>query len=171
MIVNLHMHMKTAEVLKHKILEGATLNAKLGEWKSEGKKIVFTNGCFDLLHAGHIAYLSEAASLGDILIVGLNSDSSVSQLKGPNRPVNDEKSRSAMLASMFFIDAVVLFSADTPFELIMSINPDVLVKGGDYEVFQIAGSKEVLANGGEVKILSFLPGYSSSAIIEKIKRS
>lgn len=161
--------MNTAEILKHKILESESLNAKLAEWKSAGKKIVFTNGCFDLLHAGHIAYLSEAASLGDILIVGLNSDSSVSQLKGPNRPVNNESSRSAMLASMFFIDAVVLFSEDTPLELIKSINPDVLVKGGDYEVHQIAGAREVQANGAEVKILSFLPGYSSSAIIEKIK--
>ena len=163
--------MKTAEILKNKILEGAALNAKVNEWRSDNKKIVFTNGCFDLLHAGHIAYLSEAASLGDILIVGLNSDSSVTQLKGPNRPVNNENSRAAMLASMFFIDAVVLFSHDTPLELIKSINPDVLVKGGDYEVHQIAGSKEVLAAGGEVRILSFLPGYSSSAIIEKIKGS
>ena len=163
--------MKTAEILQHKILEGAALNAKLIEWRSKNKKIVFTNGCFDLLHAGHIAYLSEAASLGDILIVGLNSDSSVTQLKGPNRPVNNENSRATMLASMFFIDAVVLFSEDTPLELVKSINPDVLVKGGDYELHQIAGSKEILASGGEVKILSFLPGYSSSAIIEKIKGS
>lgn len=161
--------MNTAEILKHKILEGESLDTKLVEWKSACKKIVFTNGCFDLLHVGHIAYLSEAASLGDILIVGLNSDSSVSQLKGPNRPVNNESSRSTMLASIFFIDAVVLFSEDTPLKLIKSINPDVLVKGGDYEVHRIAGAAEVLANGGEVKILSFLPGYSSSAIIEKIK--
>ncbi len=163
--------MKTAEILQHKILGGAALNAKLSEWRSENKKIVFTNGCFDLLHAGHIAYLSEAASLGDILIVGLNSDSSVTQLKGPNRPVNNENSRATMLASMFFIDAVVLFSDDIPLELIKFISPDVLVKGGDYEVHQIAGSTEVLAAGGEVKILSFLPGYSSSALIEKIKAS
>lgn len=163
--------METAEIIKHKILEGKALGKKLAEWKSAGKKIVFTNGCFDILHAGHIAYLSEAASLGDVLIVGLNSDSSVCQLKGPNRPVNDELSRASMLATMFFIDAVVLFSEETPLELIKSIAPDVLVKGGDYEVHQIAGSKEVLENGGAVKILSFLPGYSSSAIIEKIKNS
>lgn len=163
--------MNTADILKHKILDGKSLSARLTDWKSAGKKIVFTNGCFDLLHAGHIAYLSEAASLGDILIVGLNSDNSVSQLKGPNRPVNNESSRSAMLASMFFIDAVVLFSEETPLELIKCINPDVLVKGGDYEVHQIAGAKEVLAKGGAVKILSFLPGYSSSAIIKKIKAS
>ena len=163
--------METAGTLKNKILEGDALITKVKEWKSAGKKIVFTNGCFDILHAGHIAYLSEAAGLGDVLIIGLNSDNSVSALKGPSRPINGESSRALMLASMFFIDAVVLFSEATPLELILSIQPDVLVKGGDYEIHQIAGSKEVLADGGEVKILSFLPGYSSSAIIEKIKSS
>lgn len=163
--------METAEKLKNKILEGDALNTKVKEWKSAGKKIVFTNGCFDLLHAGHIAYLSEAAGLGDILIIGLNSDCSVSALKGPTRPINGETSRAMILASMFFIDGVVLFSEDTPLELITLIQPDVLVKGGDYEIHQIAGSEEVLANAGEVKVLSFLPGYSSSSIIEKIKNS
>ena len=158
------------EFLKHKILEGTALQEKIQSWKAGGKRIVFTNGCFDLLHAGHLAYLSEAADLGDVLIVGLNSDNSVQCLKGPSRPVNDERTRALLLASMFFIDAVVSFSEETPLALIKSIMPDVLVKGGDYEISQIAGSKEVLENGGQVKILSFLPGYSSSSIIEKIKK-
>jgi rfaE bifunctional protein nucleotidyltransferase chain/domain len=159
------------DTLKHKIIEGPALQEQVETWKTGGKKIVFTNGCFDLLHAGHIAYLSEAADLGDLLIVGLNSDSSVQVLKGPTRPVNDQQTRAAILGSMFFIDAVVPFSEETPLNLIKAILPDVLVKGGDYEIAQIAGSKEVLANGGEVRILSFLPGYSSSAVIEKIKKS
>jgi rfaE bifunctional protein nucleotidyltransferase chain/domain len=158
------------DTLKHKILEGQALTEQVASWKSDGKKIVFTNGCFDLLHAGHITYLAEAASLGDVLIVGLNSDSSVQMLKGPTRPVNDQHTRATVLGSMFFIDAVIPFSEETPLVLIKSIMPDVLVKGGDYEIPQIAGSKEVLENGGEVKILSFLPGYSSSAIIDKIKK-
>lgn len=163
--------MEISEVLKNKILSGLALQKQLELWRSAEKKIVFTNGCFDLLHAGHIAYLIEAASLGDILIVGLNSDGSVQALKGPSRPVNDETTRASLLASMFFIDSVVLFSENTPLELINFIMPDVLVKGGDYEIAQIAGAKEVLANGGDVKILSFLPGYSSTAIIKKIKGS
>lgn len=162
--------MNISEALKHKILEGQALQEKIEAWKADGKKIVFTNGCFDLLHAGHIAYLSEAADSGDVLIVGLNSDTSVQRLKGPTRPVNDQQTRASLLGSMFFIDAVVPFSDETPLELIKSIMPDVLVKGGDYEIPQIAGSKEVLEHGGEVKILSFLPGYSSSSIIEKIKK-
>lgn len=159
------------ELFKDKIFAREPLAAKAEEWRASGKKIVFTNGCFDLLHAGHLAYLSEAASLGDILIVALNTDKSVQQLKGPSRPVNNETTRAAMLASMFFIDGVVLFSEDTPLDLIKQIKPDVLVKGGDYEIHQIAGAAETLANGGEVKVLDFLPGYSSSAIIEKIKNS
>ncbi len=163
--------MNITEVLKSKILSFSDLKKKLEAWKAAGKKIVFTNGCFDLLHAGHIAYLAEAASLGDILIVGLNSDCSVQTLKGPTRPINDETTRASLLGSMFFINAVVLFPENTPLNLIKLIMPDVLVKGGDYEVEQIAGAKEILANGGEVKILSFLPGFSSTAIIDKIKSS
>lgn len=159
------------KLLEDKIFTRAAIAARVEEWKSSGKKIVFTNGCFDLLHPGHLAYLSEAASLGDVLIIGLNSDSSVQQLKGPSRPVNNELSRTTMLASMFFVDGVVLFSEDTPLELIKQIKPDVLVKGGDYEIHQIAGAEETLANGGEVKVLGFLPGYSSSSIIDKIKNS
>ena len=146
--------------------------AKLtAEWKATGNKIVFTNGVFDLLHAGHVTYLSEAADLGDKLILGLNSDESVQRLKGPERPVNTETTRASLLASMFFIDAVVVFNDDTPLELIKTVLPDVLVKGGDYTVDTIVGAKETIANGGTVEVLSFLPGYSSTAIINKIKNT
>ena len=141
------------------------------EWKAAGNRIVFTNGVFDLLHAGHVTYLSEAADLGDKLILGLNSDESVQRLKGPERPVNTETTRASLLASMFFIDAVVVFNEDTPLELIKSILPDVLVKGGDYTIDTIVGAKETIANGGRVEVLSFLPGYSSTAIINKIKNT
>lgn len=157
--------------LSPKIVSLTELNSLVNYWKGEGKKIVFTNGCFDLLHAGHITYLTEAASLGDILIIGLNSDDSVQRLKGPLRPVNNEITRSVILGSMSFIDAVVFFNEDTPLELIKKVLPDVLVKGGDYKIEEISGAKEVIENGGNVQVLSFLPGYSSSAIIDKIKKS
>lgn len=161
--------MNIEEILSKKTVGLDTLTENVKRWKSEGKKVVFTNGCFDLLHAGHITYLSEAASLGDVLVIGLNSDDSVKRLKGAERPVNNEITRSALLASMFFIDAVALFHEDTPLELIKTVLPDVLVKGGDYGIENIVGAQETLANGGEVKVLTFLPGYSSTAIIEKIK--
>lgn len=162
--------MNAHTTLAHKIFSLPELATQVQKWKAEGRKIVFTNGCFDLLHAGHIAYLTEAANLGDVLIVGLNSDQSVQRIKGPERPVNDENTRSAVLAGMFFIDAIVFFSDDTPLELIKALMPDVLVKGGDYEIDQIVGAREILDNGGRVKVLSFLPGYSSTSIIEKIRR-
>lgn len=161
--------MNVNEVLTHKILTLPDLTAKVKNWKAEGKKIVFTNGCFDLLHAGHIRYLSEAAGLGNILIIGLNGDDSVKRLKGAERPINNETTRSTLLAAMFFIDAVVLFNEDTPLELIKAVLPDVLVKGGDYEIENIVGAKETMANGGKVEVLTFLPGYSSTSTIEKIK--
>jgi rfaE bifunctional protein nucleotidyltransferase chain/domain len=157
------------QTLTQKIMSRSELIAKSGEWNASGKKIVFTNGCFDLVHPGHIAYLTEAASLGDVLVIGLNTDQSVSKLKGENRPINNEFSRTQLMASMFFIDAVVLFDEDTPLELIKELQPDVLVKGGDYNLENIVGAKETLAKGGEVKVLSFLSGYSSTGIIEKIK--
>lgn len=163
--------MKVKTKLSEKIVSLAELTPRVNQWKSEGKKIVFTNGCFDLLHAGHVAYLTEAAALGDILIIGLNSDASVQRIKGPERPVNNDTTRSSLLGAMFFIDAVVFFSEDTPLELIKTVMPDVLVKGGDYKIENIAGAKEVIANGGQVKVLSFLPGYSSTSIIHKIKNS
>lgn len=161
--------MNVKQTTAKKILSAAELALEVNNWKAAGKKIVFTNGCFDLLHAGHVAYLSEAASLGEILVIGLNSDDSVKRLKGSERPINDETTRALLLASMFFIDAVVLFNEDTPEELIKMILPAVLVKGGDYEIANIVGARETIANGGRVEVLTFLAGYSSTAIIEKIK--
>jgi rfaE bifunctional protein nucleotidyltransferase chain/domain len=161
--------MHSEGTVQKKIVKLDALASLVNSWKADHKRIVFTNGCFDLLHAGHIAYLSEAASLGDKLIVGLNNDASVTSIKGLERPINDEKTRSLLLASMFFIDAVVLFKDDTPLEVIKVVMPDVLVKGGDYAIENIVGASEIIENGGKVEVLSFLPGYSSTAIINKIK--
>jgi len=132
-------------------------------------KLVFTNGCFDILHAGHIHYLSEAANLGDILIIGLNSDTSVNRLKGPGRPVNPQDARATMLTALRMVDFVVLFEEDTPFELIKSVMPDFLVKGGDYRPEDIVGYDLVKAYGGEVITIPFLEGFSSTALIERMK--
>ena len=143
----------------------------INTWKSEGKKIVFTNGCFDILHSGHIQYLSEAAQLGGKLVIGLNSDSSVSRLKGSDRPIKSQECRADILAFMEAIDMVIVFDEDTPLELIEKIIPDILVKGGDWSTDQIVGSDIVLKNGGEVKSLSFLKGFSSTRIIEKISHT
>ena len=144
---------------------------QLNRWRLLNKKIVFTNGVFDILHEGHIASLSEAALHGHILIVGINADASVKRLKGEGRPVNGENSRMLLMASLVMVDAVILFEEDTPLNLITSILPDVLVKGGDYTVEQIAGAKEVIANGGQVKIVPILQGFSTTAIIQKMKGS
>lgn len=157
------------KTLLSKITTRPQLQACIAAWKNEGKKVVFTNGVFDLLHLGHVTYLSKAAELGDKLIIGLNSDASVKRLKGESRPVNDQNNRSALLAALFFVDAVVLFEEDTPRDLIVDLLPDVLVKGADYTLDQIAGAKEVLANGGEVKTISLVDGYSSTSIINRIK--
>jgi len=165
------MSRDTKALLAKKIFLKEDLQAQIQQWKAAQKKIVFTNGCFDLIHPGHIAYLNEAASLGDILVIGLNTDRSVQVLKGEYRPINDEFSRSQLIASMFFVDAVVFFDEQTPIDLINALKPDVLVKGGDYQIDTIVGAKETLARGGEVKVLSFLAGYSSTAMIEKIKHS
>lgn len=135
----------------------------------QGKRLVMTNGCFDLLHPGHLQYLREARELGDFLMVAVNSDCSVSRLKGPARPINNLDSRMTMLAALEMVDWVIPFSEDTPESLYAELLPDVLVKGGDYKVEEVAGHRQVLANGGEVKILSFLPNYSSTAIIERIQ--
>lgn len=140
-------------------------------WQQEGQKVVFTNGCFDLLHKGHIHYLCEAAALGNKLVLGLNSDASVNQLKGFSRPINNEESRAAMLACFFFIDLVVLFEEQTPEKLITAITPDILVKGGDYAIKDIVGAEHVIKNGGKVLPLSFIEGVSSTDIINKIKKS
>ena len=155
--------------LFNKITDIPSLQKDIASWKSEGKKVVFTNGVFDLIHIGHISYLSKAAELGDKLIIGLNSDSSVKRIKGEDRPVNAQNSRAALLAAFFFVDAIVVFEEDTPLELITALMPDVLIKGADYSIENIVGAKEVIANGGEVKTITFVEGYSSTAIIKKIK--
>ena len=134
-----------------------------------GKSIVFTNGVFDILHPGHIFSLSQAAKEADFLIVGLNSDNSVKRLKGQQRPVNNQDSRALLLASLLMVDAVVIFEEDTPLELINSVRPDVIVKGGDYTIEQIVGAKEVMSNGGRVVINPVIEGYSTTSIIDKLK--
>ena len=137
--------------------------------KTVGKKIVFTNGCFDIIHAGHVEYLQEAANLGDILIIGLNSDSSVKKLKGKNRPINSQIDRAKVLSGLTTVSYIVLFEEDTPYMLIDHIKPDMLVKGGDWQPEEIVGSDIVLTNGGSVRSLSYKEGNSTSSIIEKMK--
>lgn len=136
---------------------------------NRGKKIVFTNGCFDILHKGHVTYLNEAKKLGDLLVVGLNSDASVKRLKGPERPINNEKDRQFVLANLRSVDFVEIFEEDTPLSLILKVKPNILVKGGDWKIEQIVGAKEVIANGGEVFSLQFIDGYSTTSIITKIQ--
>ncbi|HOW24352.1 MAG TPA: D-glycero-beta-D-manno-heptose 1-phosphate adenylyltransferase [Bacteroidales bacterium] len=161
--------MEKIDQIQSRILDLPSLNRMLAIWRFRGEKIVFTNGCFDILHPGHIEYLSKAADLGDVLIIGLNSDESVRRLKGENRPVNSETARAQVLASLRFVTAVVLFGEDTPYELIRTVQPDVLVKGGDYTAEEIVGNDIVTASGGQVVILGFLPGYSTSHLIRKIR--
>lgn len=139
------------------------------QWKEQGKTVVFTNGCFDLLHPGHIDYLQKARHLGDLLIVGLNDDDSIRRLKGDSRPVNHLADRKTMLEALKSVDAVVAFSEDTPINLIEALLPDILVKGGDYQADDIVGAPEVRASGGRVEVIPFLDGYSSSTLIHKIK--
>ena len=139
------------------------------QWKTNNLKIVFTNGCFDLLHYGHLHYLAAARDLGDRLVVGLNSADSVKRLKGAHRPLNDELTRQHLLAALAFVDAVVVFEEDTPFELIKRIKPHILVKGGDYALHQIVGADIVLENGGQVLSLPFIEGYSTTQLEQKIK--
>lgn len=161
--------MKNAAHIPHKITTLAQLQHLVAGWRLCSKTIAFTNGCFDILHEGHVFSLSQAAAEADCLIVGVNSDSSTRRLKGPTRPVNNEHSRSLLLASLVMTDAVILFEEDTPLELIKAIMPDVLVKGGDYTVEQIAGAKEVIANGGRVVINPIVEGFSTTGLIELIK--
>lgn len=160
----------TADPNPEKIYTLNTIVQKVNDWKKQGKKIAFTNGVFDLLHKGHIFSLTQAAKEGDILIIGLNADSSVKRLKGDSRPINNEQARALMLTTLTMVDAVVIFEEDTPLELIISILPDVLVKGGDYTVDEIAGAKEVIANGGKVVINPILDGYSTTAIINAMTK-
>jgi rfaE bifunctional protein nucleotidyltransferase chain/domain len=153
---------------KSKILTRDALAKLRRKWADQGEKVVFTNGCFDIVHRGHVDYLNKAAELGTKLIVAVNTDQSVSKIKGPSRPIQDEISRTELLASMGCVDAVVLFDEPTPYELINAIIPDVLVKGSDYKAEDIVGYDIVTSYGGTVQTLDFIDGYSSSAIIQKI---
>ena len=162
--------MQRADLIPQKIFSLHQIVQKTAQWRILDKKIAFTNGVFDIIHQGHIFSLSQAAKEADYLIVGLNADKSVKRLKGESRPVNNEQSRSLILASLIMVDAVVLFEEDTPLEMIKAIMPDVLVKGGDYSVEQIAGAKEVIAFGGRVVINPILDGFSTTSIIEMSKK-
>ena len=160
--------MSFSATIKSKIQPPEQLLRTIAHWRAAGDKIVFTNGCFDLLHYGHLHYLAEARDLGERLIVGLNSAASVRKLKGPTRPINDELTRTHMLAALEMVDAVVVFDGDTPIELIELIQPEILVKGGDWAAAQIVGSELVLAKGGKVLSLPFVEGYSTTNIEQKI---
>ncbi len=162
--------MRNAQIIQQRIFDHQQLQQQISRWRFLNKTIAFTNGCFDILHQGHIASLSQAAAEADYLIVGLNSDESVRRLKGNQRPINDQQSRAILLASLIMVDAVVIFEEDTPLQLIRFVLPDVLVKGGDYTVDQIVGAREVMANGGKVVINPIVPGFSTSSMIKKIHR-
>jgi len=157
------------ELIKSKIKSGEEISETAAHWRREGQKIVFTNGCFDILHYGHVHYLAQARAQGDKLVIGLNSKASVKRLKGEHRPINDDETRLYLLASLQYVDAVVIFEEDTPRNLIKLVEPDVLVKGGDYTIETIVGADIVLERGGEVKSLSFVEGYSTTGIEEKLK--
>ena len=144
---------------------------KVRHWKESGEKIVFTNGCFDILHAGHIHLLKEAKNLGDRLLIGLNSDQSVQNLKGPDRPLNPEYARASVLESLSMVDEVTIFQEDTPHELVNKIIPHVLVKGGDYSIENVVGADTVRASGGKVVLIPILKGYSTSDLITRIRKS
>jgi D-glycero-beta-D-manno-heptose 1-phosphate adenylyltransferase len=154
-----------------KIVSWTEAKAQVNLWKQAGQKVVFTNGCFDLVHLGHVDYLEKARNLGDRLVLGLNSDNSVSRFKGPERPLQDENSRARVLAAMQFIDLVILFNEDTPLALITELIPNILVKGSDYLTENIVGADVVKKAGGEVKTIDFVQGYSTTRIVEKIKRT
>ena len=154
--------------IRSKIINYSQLVAVVANWKKAEEKIVFTNGCFDIIHQGHIDYLSKARDLGTKLIIGVNTDRSVSAIKGSHRPIQDEYSRMTILAAMEFVDAVILFDEDTPINLISKVIPNVLVKGSDYKAENIVGYDVVVSNGGKVETLDFLEGFSTSAIERKI---
>lgn len=154
-----------------KILTREQAIQRADQWRAEGQQIVFTNGCFDIVHLGHIDYLEKARHLGDRLILGLNTDASVSCVKGPLRPVVDEYARARLMAAFEFVDAVVLFGEPTPIDLIEVIQPDVLVKGNDYTVATIVGAEFVLGRGGRVETVALVPGYSTTKLIDRIKQS
>ncbi|MDX2189262.1 MAG: D-glycero-beta-D-manno-heptose 1-phosphate adenylyltransferase [Bacteroidota bacterium] len=156
---------------KDKIVTKEIAKETVKQWKNHGLKVVFTNGCFDILHVGHVDYLEKAKHLGDRLIVGLNTNNSVSRIKGPSRPITDEFSRSRVIASLGFVDLVVFFDEETPKELITELLPDVLVKGNDYLAENIVGADIVIKNGGVVSTIELVKGYSTSKIVNKIKNT
>lgn len=162
--------MKRTERIPNKILTREQVAELSKKWKDEGATVVFTNGCYDILHRGHLELLTQSASLGDKLIVALNTDASVKRLKGDARPVNNESFRAWMMASLEIVDAVVLFDEETPALLIEAITPTILVKGGDYKIDQIVGADHVLASGGKVEIIPFVTGYSTTNLIQKIQQ-
>ncbi|MCE2846974.1 MAG: D-glycero-beta-D-manno-heptose 1-phosphate adenylyltransferase [Sphingobacteriales bacterium] len=155
--------------IEHKVMEPERLIQQLSKWRDQDCRIVFTNGCFDLLHRGHVDYLARAADFGDKLIIGLNTDASVRRLKGEHRPINDETSRALLLAALGFVSAVVLFDEPTPLELIRTVQPDVLIKGADYTPESIVGYDIVTARGGRVEVIPFLDGYSTTGIEQRIR--
>ncbi|MEO6707275.1 MAG: D-glycero-beta-D-manno-heptose 1-phosphate adenylyltransferase [Ginsengibacter sp.] len=162
--------MKKSNNISQRILSAENIKQEVKRIRLKSKTIVFTNGVFDILHEGHIAVLSEAASFGDVLIVGINSDDSVKKLKGESRPINNEHSRALIIASLIMVDYVIIFNEETPLELIKIIKPDVLVKGGDYKPETIVGSKEVLDAGGSIEIIPVREGFSTTEIIKKISK-
>lgn len=163
--------MKELDKIQNKIISFDNIQKQVLKWREENKKIVFTNGCFDIIHRGHVDYLSKAKDLGDILIIGLNTDQSVRNIKGNTRPIQDENSRAIILASMQFVDAIVFFSEPTPYTLIKEIQPDILVKGADYKKEDIIGYDIVSQRGGTVETIEFIEGYSTSNIERKIKNA
>ena len=162
--------MKFVEGIAQKIMTIDQAKSIISGWKMKGKTVAFTNGCFDILHPGHLFSIGQAAKEADYLIVGLNSDESVKRLKGPDRPINSTESRALVIANLVLVDAVVVFEQDNPYELITTLLPDILVKGGDYTIENIVGAKEVIANGGKVIINPIVAGFSTTNIIEKIKK-
>lgn len=162
--------MQRLDWVQHRVYDRASLARESNVWRASQKKIVFTNGCFDILHRGHLDLLARAADLGNILVVGLNSDASVRRLKGPERPVTNEKDRLFQLASLLCVDAVCLFDEDTPEQIIREVRPDTLVKGGDYTLDKIVGAGYVQECGGQVAVIPFVDGYSTSSIISRIKK-
>lgn len=163
--------MKQIEQIKAKITDRSQAAQKVKGWQIRNEKVVFTNGCFDILHRGHVDYLARAANFGHHMVLGLNTDASVSRLKGPERPFVDEESRALLLAALQFIDLVVLFDEDTPYELIQSLQPDILVKGSDYQAKDIVGYDIVTQRGGKVETIDFVEGFSTTSLINKIKKS
>ena len=161
--------MRTGDAIEKKIMTVTQAQSMIAALKVNGKKIAFTNGCFDIIHPGHLFSLAQAANEADFLIVGLNSDASVRKLKGPTRPINTTQSRAIVLANLIVVDAVVIFEEETPLELISTLLPDVIIKGGDYTIDQIVGGKEVIANGGKVVINPMVEGFSTTSLIDKIK--